>query len=125
MIKDWQELTKITGEQKIIIERVRIVDSDIVIEGQFDLPPLARLTGEDQVFLAAFVRSHGSIKQMESYFGVSYPTIKSRLNKLADKFEFVKIEPAPDKGDILERLDKGEITAEDAIELLKKGEYNE
>ena len=121
MIKDWQELSKIVGDKKIIVERVKIVDSDIAIEGQFELPPLARLTGEDQVFLAAFVRSHGSIKQMEAYFGVSYPTIKSRLNKLAEKFEFVEIEPAPDRTDVLDRLDKGEITADEAIKLLNKG----
>ena len=124
MIKDWQELSKIVGGKKIIVERVKIIDSDISIEGQFDLPPFARLTSEDQVFLAAFVRSHGSIKQMEAYFGVSYPTIKSRLNKLAEKFEFVEIEPAPDKSDVLDRLDKGEISADEAIKLLNKGGDN-
>ena len=44
MIKDWQELSKIVGGKKIIVERVKIIDSDISIEGQFDLPPFARLT---------------------------------------------------------------------------------
>ena len=61
---------------------------------------------------------------MEAYFGVSYPTIKSRLNKLAEKFEFVEIEPAPDKSDVLDRLDKGEISADEAIKLLNKGGDN-
>jgi len=52
---DWQALTKLTGGSRFQIERVRLVDEDIAIEGRFDLPPLASLTAEDQVFVAAFV----------------------------------------------------------------------
>ncbi|MFV2021178.1 DUF2089 family protein [Micromonospora sp. LOL_023] len=44
---------------------------------------LAQLSVDDQVFVAAFVRLHGSIKKMERIFGVSYPTVKSRLNRIA------------------------------------------
>ena len=47
MAKDWQELTKMTGGEPIVVERVRLTQKDIVIEGPFDLPPLARLTMED------------------------------------------------------------------------------
>ena len=79
MLKDWNELTRLTQGQPIAIERVRLTDSDISIEGSFELPQLARLNLEDQVFITAFVRSHGSIKEMEQVFGVSYPTIKGRL----------------------------------------------
>ena len=75
--KDWQELTHLTQGAPILIERVRLVDSDIAIEGAFDLPPLARLSAEDQVFVMAFVRAEGSIKEMEKIFGVSYPDKKS------------------------------------------------
>src|SRR5580765_7991729 len=94
MGRDWQELTKLVGQSPIEIERVRLVDSGVAIEGPFTLPPLAQLSGEDQVFVAAFVRCHGSIKQMEQYFGVSYPTIKNRLNRLAVQLPFVEVEPA-------------------------------
>src|ERR1043166_4796112 len=82
MGRDWQELTKLVGQSPIEIERVRLVDSGVAIEGPFTLPPLAQLSGEAQVFVSAFVRCHGSIKQMEQYFGVSYPTIKNRLNRI-------------------------------------------
>jgi hypothetical protein len=61
---DWQELTQLTRGQRIVVERVRIVDKNIAIEGSFELPQLARLGLEDQVFITAFVRSHGSIKEM-------------------------------------------------------------
>ena len=91
MVKDWQELTRLTRGAPIAVERVRIVDSGIKIEGDFELPALARLPAEDQVFVMAFLRCDGSIKEMERVFGISYPTVKSRLNRIAGQFEFVKI----------------------------------
>ena len=73
---DWQELTDLTHGQPFVVERVRLAGSGVVVEGQFEPPQLAQLSIDDQVFVAAFVRSHGSIKEMERIFGVSYPTIK-------------------------------------------------
>ena len=113
--KDWQELTQLTQGKRILVERVCLVDKDIAIEGSFELPQLARLSADDQIFITAFVRSHGSIKEMERIFGVSYPTIKSRLTRIADSLEFVETNPTPSKAEILERLQQGKITAEDAI----------
>lgn len=113
--KDWQELTQLTQGQPILVERVRLPDKNIAIEGSFDLPQLARLAMDDQIFIVAFVRSHGSIKEMERIFGVSYPTIKSRLTRIANSLEFVETNPTPSKAEILERLQAGEISAEDAI----------
>ena len=113
--KDWQELTQLTQGQSVTVERVRLVDKDIRIEGSFELPQLARLPMDDQIFITAFVRSHGSIKEMERIFGVSYPTIKSRLTRIANSLEFIQTNPTPSKSEILERLQRGEITAEDAI----------
>jgi hypothetical protein len=116
---DWQELTKLTQGQPILIERVRLADKDITIDGQFELPQLARLSQEDQVFITAFVRSHGSIKEMEQIFGVSYPTIKSRLNRIAASLEFVETNPAPSRAEVLDRLKRGEISPKDAIQELE------
>ena len=113
--RDWQELTQLTKGQPVVVERVRLANQDIFIEGSFELPQLARLSLEDQVFIAAFVRTHGSIKEMEKVFGVSYPTINSRLNRVAQMLEFVEIDPVPSRAEILERLKRGEIGAQDAI----------
>jgi hypothetical protein len=117
--KEWQELTQFTQGQPIVVERVRIAEKNIAIEGSFELPQLARLTLEDQVFVTAFVRSHGSIKEMEQVFGVSYPTIKSRLTRIANSLEFVETNPSPSRSEVLDRLKRGEITAEDAIRELE------
>lgn len=113
--RDWQELTQLTQGHRIVVERVRLADKSIAIEGSFELPQLARLAMDDQIFITAFVRSHGSIKEMERVFGVSYPTIKSRLTRIANSLEFVETNPRPSKAEILERLQSGDITAEDAI----------
>jgi hypothetical protein len=117
-VRDWQELTLITQGEPIIVERVRLVDKDIAIEGSFELPQLIRMALGDQVFITAFVRSHGSIKEMEQIFGVSYPTIKSRLTRIADALQFVEINPAPSRAEILDRLKRGEISAQQAISEL-------
>ena len=92
MSRDWQELTDLTKGSDVTVERVRLVNTDIAIEGDFELPPLAKLPAEDQVFVMAFVQSHGSIKEMERIFGISYPTVKNRLNRISERFELVEIE---------------------------------
>jgi hypothetical protein len=56
---------------------------------------------------------------MEQVFGVSYPTIKARLNRIAASLEFIETSPAPARAEILDRLARGEISAEDAIALLE------
>src|SRR6202000_288845 len=114
--KDWQELTKLTQGAPLVVERVRM--GDIAIEGAFALPQLARLTLEDQIFVAAFLKSHGSIKEMEQVFGVSYPTVKARLTRIAGQLEFVDTNPAPLKpgrNKFLGRRERGEIPAAKAI----------
>ena len=118
MAKDWYELTRLTRGAPTIVERVRLVNSDIAIEGSFELPPLARLSSDDQVFVMAFVRAHGSIKEMEQVFGISYPTVKSRLNRIAYQFPFVETAPAASQTEVLSQLERGEITADEAIERL-------
>lgn len=117
--QDWQELTRLTQGQPIVVERVRLPERDIVIEGRFELPQLARLTLEDQVFVTAFVRCHGSIKEMERIFGVSYPTVKSRLNRISGSLEFVDTNPTPSQAEILDRLRRGEIDAHAAVRELE------
>ena len=127
MGNDWLELTKLVGQARFEVDRVRLLDTGVTIEGPFRLPPLAQLLAEDQVFVAAFVRCHGSIKQMEKYFGVSYPTIKNRLNKIGSQLSFVEIEqgsetesPSRTRSEVLDRLSRGELTAAQAIEQLKE-----
>jgi hypothetical protein len=124
--RDWHTLTRLTGGAPIEIERVRLVEDDVAIEGRFELPPLARLAADDQVFVAAFVRCHGSIKQMEKFFGVSYPTIKNRLNRIGALIPMVEIEAPPEApparpaaSELLTRLERGEMKVDDVLKQLR------
>jgi hypothetical protein len=119
MTKEWQELTKLTRGGPLTVERVRLGDTGMAVEGDFELPPLARLTMEDQVFVTAFMRCHGSIKEMERLFGISYPTVKNRLNHIAGKLEFIDINPPSSRSEILEMLDRGEIPVEEALKRIR------
>jgi hypothetical protein len=123
--QDWQNLSRLTAGAPFDIERVRLVGQDVAIEGRFEVPPLALLPAEDQTFVAAFVRCHGSIKQMEKFFGVSYPTIKTRLNRIGALLPFAEIEPAataerPSTGALLSQLERGELTVNEVLVQLQQ-----
>jgi hypothetical protein len=67
----------------------------------------------------AFVRSHGSIKKMESLFGISYPTVKNRLNAIGAALDKTFEVPSPNLY-VLEQLARGEITVDEALEKLSQ-----
>ena len=123
--QDWQSLSRLTAGAPFDIERVRLAGQDVAIEGRFEVPPLARLSAEDQTFVAAFVRCHGSIKQMEKFFGVSYPTIKNRLNRIGALLPFAEVEPAAEEepastSELLSRLERGENSVKDVLDQLQQ-----
>ncbi len=87
------------------------------VTGRFGPTALARLSHAEQAFVTAFVRVHGNIKKMERLFGVSYPTIKKGLNELAAKLD-AEFQPSEDPGTVLERIERGELSVADALQLL-------
>ena len=120
MTNDWHELTDLTADRLFLVTRVRM-DSGISIEGEFELPTLARLRYEDQVFVSEFVRNHGSIKDMEKAFGISYPTVKNRLNRIIDQLQLVEqVAASPEGDDTLSLLERGEISADEAARRLRR-----
>ena len=123
MRHDWQTLWSLTGGREFRILQVAIPETGIKVEGDFSLPPLAKLPLDDQIFAAAFLASHGSLKKMESLFGISYPTVKNRLNRIGELLDVTHVEVsrsvAPDRRkDVLDRLDGGKITFDEAMEEL-------
>jgi hypothetical protein len=127
MSKEWHVLSKLSAGSSVEILRARLVEQDVVVEGPFELPPLARLSSEDQTFVAAFVRCHGSIKQMEQLFGVSYPTIKNRLNRIGALLPLGEVAPEPEPappstGELLTRLERGEMSVEEVLNQLRQKE---
>lgn len=127
MIHEWQTLIKMTGGKALKISRVEVPGDGISIEGEFALPPLAQLSGDDQLFAAVFLKTHGSIKQMEKFFGISYPTVKNRLNRIAAQLDMVNVDVTvevsgidkTERLSVLEQLENGEISLEEALKILE------
>ncbi len=90
----------------------------VKVEGSFELSPLARLSLQEQAFVAAFVRVHGNIKKMEEIFEISYPTVKNRLNEIGSKLDAAFLAPEKPRN-VLSRLERGEITVDDALDMLE------
>jgi hypothetical protein len=118
-MSQWHDLTDLTGERPFTVTSVRLEDG-ITISGAFELPPLAGLRYEDQVFVSEFVRCHGSIKYMEKAFGISYPTVKNRLNRVVQQLRLVEVEQVTAHDEVFEMLERGEITVQQAAERLQK-----
>ncbi|MDA8020910.1 MAG: DUF2089 domain-containing protein [Thermoanaerobaculia bacterium] len=103
--------------QPMEIKRLECPQCGVSTEGEFEVPPLARLSSEDQVFVHAFVRHHGSIKKMEGIFGISYPTVKNRLRAITAELD-KSFEVPSTNTRVLEALRDGEITIEEALEKI-------
>ncbi|OGO76812.1 MAG: hypothetical protein A2Y23_09055 [Clostridiales bacterium GWB2_37_7] len=91
------------------------------IRGSFKLCKFCQLPKEQIEFAEIFIKNRGNIKEIERELGISYPTVKGKLDSLIESLGY-KNQAAciPNKNkDILERLDRGEISSEEAIELLK------
>lgn len=105
-----------------IVTKISCENCNTTIEGEFTLCKFCRLTAEQKQFIDTFIKCRGNIKEMEKELGVSYPTVKNRLEDVAAALGH---KPQPIVGDdgrkkeILERLNAGEITFDEAMELLK------
>ena len=103
--------------QPMHIRRTWCPGCDVSVEGDIEVSPLGRLSLEDQLFVTAFLRHHGSIKKMEGLFDISYPTVKNRLNALVGQLDAHFTGTAPNAL-VLEQLARGEISVDEAIEKL-------
>lgn len=123
---NWKKLFGLCEGKNFIIKKIFVPEDNIYIEGDFQLSSLATLSVEDQKFIAAFIKTHGSIKQMEQLFNISYPTVKNKLNELSkkiDNFEYdLNIDSKKEVDtitNILDKISSGELNVEDALKELK------
>ena len=66
------------------MKRLRCEKCETEIEGLYPLPPLAGLGPDDQDFILQFIKASGSLKDMAKVLGVSYPTVRNRLDGIID-----------------------------------------
>lgn len=100
---------------------------DTAVKGRFQLCKFCRLTAEQQKFVEVFIAARGNIKEVERVLGISYPTVRGRLDGVIGALGY-KVERDKEKDaavsakrrrEILEALDRGEISAGEAIQQLK------
>lgn len=83
--------------------------------------PLHQLSPEDQEFVLRFVLASGSLKEVAEGYGVSYPTLRARLDKLIERLQSLADGRRPDPmAELLSAMvDRGQVTAKDAHRVLK------
>ena len=112
---------------ELTVTRLHCRECDTVIEGRFFSGPFAQLNNEQIEFVETFIKNEGKITRMEDDMGLSYPTIRNRLHEVirALGYEPGKEAAAPPDDErrrkILEDLNRGEITSDEAMEMLKEG----
>lgn len=91
-----------------------------VLRGDFRESDFCKLLEEDQYFIKVFLKTHGNIKEVEKELGISYPTVKNRLNQINTSLG-IKIKDGLSREgrlEILDKLEQGEISLEQALSLL-------
>jgi len=120
---NWKKLLEISKGKKIVVKKVYIPQDNLTIEGDFQLSQMSTLSEEDQKFIVAFIKTHGSIKQMESIFNISYPTVKNKLNELSKKIDnydlqIKDVKDTESLSHVLDKISSGVLNVKDALKEL-------
>jgi len=117
---------------ELIVTRIHCRECDVTIDGRFSSRTFSQLTPEQMDFVETFVRLEGKITHMEKELGQSYPTIRNRLHEVIRALGYepggVESEPTlseEERQQVLNELDAGTITYEEAIQRLQSKEGEE
>ncbi len=101
-------------------------DCETKIEGHFELCRFCRLTEEQKSFIETFIKCRGNIKEVEKELNISYPTVRNRLEDAANALGYENPRGTAQEEEnfnrrleILDELENGRISVEDALNLLK------
>jgi hypothetical protein len=101
------------------VSRMRCHDCNVSIEAAFPAPRLANLPIEHQRFIEIFVLAGGNLKQIAEQAGVSYPTVRSRLDKVIDSLRQTIAETQEVRGTILDAVGEDKATTDEAARIIK------
>lgn len=104
---------------EVRITQIRCQSCDSEINSRFETSALGKLPAEYQKFITVFLRHRGNIKQVEKEIGISYPTINKMLEGINRLLGAEKTQSAPSRKEILDAIEKGEISVKDATIILK------
>lgn len=104
---------------ELIITRYECNNCRTKIEGNFEQTGFSELNDEQIEFIKVFLVSHGSIKEVEKQLGISYPTVKNRLADIVKALTGNELEK-PKNLDILDMIDQGDLSVEDALKMIER-----
>ena len=112
-------------DSKLKVAKYKCSKCDVTINGDFPQSSIATLSPEQAEFVKVFLSVHGNIRDVERIMGISYPTVKSRLEQInkslglisTRKEETKKVE---NRTNVLSELEKGDINVEEALNRLRK-----
>ncbi len=112
---------------EMIVTQQSCTRCETVVLGRFKPDIFSRLSAESLNFIVVFVKNRGNIKEMERELGLSYWTIRNRLNEVIAELGFeteaedaAATQSANQRQEILARLERGELQVEDATALLEQ-----
>ena len=109
----------VTGEP-LEVTRLACPSSGVTIEGRFIPNEFALLPSEQLDFLRLFVKARGNLKEVERILGLSYPTVRLRFEALLKALSYEALtEAADERAEVLARLERGEVSAEEAAARLR------
>jgi len=110
----------VNGDE-LIVTRLEGQRSGIVIEGRFSLDWMGRLTPQQLIFVGLLVKHRGNIQRLAAELNVAYNTARNHLDEIVAVLEYPpEYEGASERSNVLEQLSQGEISFEDALDLLSK-----
>ena len=107
------------GNGEFAIQRLQCTTCGTAIEGAFSVSRLATLPDDQVAFVETFVKCRGNIKEVERELGISYPTVRSRLDKVIERLGFGETPAKTNRREILGALDREEMTPEEAVAAIK------
>ena len=110
------------GGTDFTLERIRCSECGTAVEGSFRTSKLGSLPMEHQDFIEVFIRCRGNIKDVERVLGISYPTVRGRLDRAVHALGYETPGESNRRREILESLQKEEISPEEALKALKEGQ---
>lgn len=106
---------------KLFISKLRCSKCSTIIENDFEMSKFEYLTGDQLRFVEVFLKNRGNIKDVEKELGISYPTVRAKLDEVIGALGYsISKEPSVDKKKVVDMLDKGEITPDQAIKMLSE-----
>lgn len=102
-----------------VVTELHFPESGVTVRGEFDLNEFATLHGENLEFLRLYIKVRGNLKEVERILGVSYPTVRARLDATLRAIGYEPGESDP-RDETLALLERGQISPEEAVKRLKK-----